>query len=160
MKLGYRIPSLALACYCIACSGPAPSYDAVMFRGDPQHSGVYQTAGVDRLGGELWRFETGGPVRSTPAVVGDAVFVGSSDGHLYALDRPTGAERWRFDAGSPVNSSPAVAHGMVFVGDLGGVMHAVDATTGEERWRFETQGEIKSSPVVVDRTVLIGSTHK
>jgi outer membrane protein assembly factor BamB len=169
MKLGFRMPSLALACYCAACSGPTPSHDAVMFRGDPEHSGVYRTTGVDQLGGELWRFETGGPVRSTAAVVGDAVFVGSGDGNLYALDRASGSERWRFDAGGPVNSSPAVARGLVVFGSRDGAFFALDARSGAQRWRHET-GELipwewgfegwdvyTSSPVVVDTTVLFGA---
>jgi len=169
MKPKRRTPSLVLVCLVGACSGPAPSYDAVMFRGDPQHSGVYSTAGVDRLGGELWRFQTGGPVRSTPAVAGDVVYVGSSDGYLYALDRSNGAERWKFSAGSPVNSSPAVARGLVVFGSRGGSFYALDARRGAQRWKHET-GELlpwewgfegwdvyTSSPVVVDTVVVFGS---
>ena len=30
-------------------------------------------------GGKLWEFKTGGPVHSSPAVVGGTVFVGSND---------------------------------------------------------------------------------
>jgi outer membrane protein assembly factor BamB len=139
-----------------------------MFRGDPQHSGVYETAGVDQLGGELWRFQTGGPVRSTPAVAGGAVFVGSSDGYLYALDRPTGAQRWRFSAGSPVNSSPAVARGLVVFGSRDGFFFALDARTGSQRWMHQTGDLIPwewgfegwdvytASAVVADTVVLFG----
>lgn len=36
-------------------------------------------------GEELWRWQTGNFVRSSPAVVERAVFVGSGDGRLYAL---------------------------------------------------------------------------
>ena len=52
---------------------------------------------------------TNGTVRSSPAVTRDRVYIGSSDGHLYALDRATGAVRWKYDAGGSVLSSPAVA---------------------------------------------------
>lgn len=36
-------------------------------------------------GEELWRFETGGDVRPSPAVVGGVVYIGSGDGNVYAL---------------------------------------------------------------------------
>ncbi len=32
-----------------------------------------------------WKFETGGSVRSSPALAEGMVFFGSDDGHLYAL---------------------------------------------------------------------------
>src|SRR5690606_34125841 len=65
------------------------------FRGDLRHSGVYETAAVHRLDGVKWRFATDGAVRSSPAVVGGAVYFGSGDGHVYAVDAATGRERWR-----------------------------------------------------------------
>ena len=36
-------------------------------------------------GRERWRFETDGPVFSSPAVVDGVVYVGSGDGRLYAV---------------------------------------------------------------------------
>jgi outer membrane protein assembly factor BamB len=140
-----------------------------MFRGDARHSGDFGDQGVDRLGGVRWQFRTNGTVRSSPAVLGDWLYVGSSDGHLYALDRDTGALRWMANLASAVNSSPAVAAGLVVVGSRDGTFHALDARSGSERWRFET-GELvpwewgfegwdayTSSPVVVDSVVLFGS---
>ena len=152
-----------------ACSGPPPTEEVAMFRGDARHTGVYETEGVDRMGGVLWRFQTDGPVRSSPTIVGRVVYVGSSDGHLYALNRDTGSQMWSVDVGSPVSSSPAVAHGFVIFGSRDGTFYAVDARSGRERWRFET-GELvpwewgfegwdayTSSPAAVDSTVLFGS---
>ena len=43
-----------------------------------------------------WKFHTGGSVTSSPAVVGDTVYVGSNDNNLYALDLETGALKWKF----------------------------------------------------------------
>lgn len=36
-------------------------------------------------GEELWRFETGGPVSSSPAVVDGVVYIGSTDNYVYAI---------------------------------------------------------------------------
>jgi outer membrane protein assembly factor BamB len=153
----------------IACSQQQALQDTAMFRGDPQHTGVYNTAGVDRLGGVLWRFQTDGPVRSSPTVSGDWVFVGSGDGQMYVLDRHTGSVRWSANVASPVNSSPAVARGLVIFGARDGTFYALDAGNGTERWRFDTGDLIPwewgfegwdaytSSPVIVDSMVLFGA---
>ncbi len=123
-----------------ACDSPSPISDAspVMFRGDARHSGVFQTRGVDELGGVRWRFQTDGPVRSSPVVAEGTVYVGSTDGHLYAIEASTGQETWRVDVGSPVSSSPAVAGGLVLFVSADGAFHAVDADTGALRWQFAT----------------------
>ena len=116
-----------------ACGGPTDGHTAVaMFRGNASHTGVYETVGVDNLGGILWTFETSGPVRSSPAVSGGLVFVGGTDGSLYALDRETGMERWTADVGSPISSSPAVGGGLVVFGSRDGVFYAVDSRSGNQ----------------------------
>jgi outer membrane protein assembly factor BamB len=45
-------------------------------------------------------------------VVGDLVFVGSTDGNFYAVDRESGTLQWKFEAKSRITSSPAVAGGL------------------------------------------------
>ena len=81
---------------------------AAMFRGTPDHLGNY-AGPAPTLRTLAWKFKTGGRVISSPAVAGGTVYVGSSDGHIYAVDRATGAERWKFATRGPVHSSPAVA---------------------------------------------------
>lgn len=110
----------------------------IQFRGDPAHTGVYHTAGLDGYGGFLWRAELPGPVRSAAAVAGRHLFVGSAGGYLHALDRWTGREVWRYRAGAAVHGSPAVWNGTVYVTDAAGSLHAVDRTTGERVWVLET----------------------
>lgn len=151
-----------------------------MFRGGPAHPGVYQSA-APGLTGTAWKFRTGGRVISSPLVVGDAVYVGSTDGALYAVNRADGTERWKFATQGPIASSPAAAGGVVFISSLDGNVYGVDAATGKERWRFATKGERRftapgihgaiprtermpdpfdvfmSSPAVLGGTVYIGS---
>lgn len=113
---------------------------SAMFRGGPEHLGTYDSPAptLERL---AWKFKTGGRVISSPVVAGDAVYVGSTDGSLYALNRADGTQRWKFDTRGPVSSSPAVANGTVFVASLDGIIYAVEATTGKARWTFATKGE-------------------
>jgi len=130
---------LALSFPTAAAQGRAPDpADVAMFRGDAAHLGVYPVSGVPRLGGLAWRTPTNGTVRSSPAVTRDRVYVGSSDGHLYALDRATGAVRWKYDAGGSVLSSPAVAKGLVLFAKRNGALVALDAAKGTPRWSVST----------------------
>jgi outer membrane protein assembly factor BamB len=70
-----------------------------------------------------WTFTTRARVDSSPAVAGDRVYVGSSDGRLYVLDIATGERRWEFDAGSGLTASPAIAAGRVVIGSQDGVLY-------------------------------------
>jgi outer membrane protein assembly factor BamB len=115
--------------------------DAWMFRGNPQHSGVYAAAGVTKFSSVKWKFHAGGMVIGSPAVTDGKVYVGSTDGNFYAIDAESGAQQWKFEAKSRVPSSPAVAGGIVFFGVYDGTFYAVDATTGVLKWKFQTGGE-------------------
>ncbi len=128
----------AFAAASAAQSPPPAAPDVAMFRGDAAHLGVYPVTGVPRLGSLAWRTATNGTVRSSPAVTRDRVYVGSSDGRLYALDRTTGAVRWHYDAGSSVLSSPAVAGSLVLFARRDGVLVALDAGKGTPRWSVRT----------------------
>lgn len=116
----------------------AQSSATSQFRGDAAHSGSYASSGPATFGGLQWRVQTAGPVRGSPTVSGETVYVGSADGHLYAIDIRSGDVRWRRNLGSPVSSTPAVANGLVYAGGLDGVMHARRATDGEPAWTVRT----------------------
>src|SRR3984893_7243599 len=101
---------------------------------------------------------------SSPVVADDAVYFGSGDGNLYALDAATGDLRWKFKTGDVVHASPAFVNGVVFVGSWDSYFYAVDAKTGKEKWRFHggedplihNQVGFQSSPAVIDGTVYTG----
>ena len=66
-----------------------------MFRGDLAHTGVYKAQGIPRFSQVKWKFHTDGQVISSPAVADGMVFVGSTDGNLYAVDLASGAQKWK-----------------------------------------------------------------
>jgi len=106
----------------------------------------------------LWQFPTGGEVTTAPALGADgSVYVGSRDGHLYAL-QANGTNRWSFLTHGVVVSSPALGTGdTVYFGSQDGRLYAVNPL-GQEVWEFPTGGEIYSSPAVgVDGTIYVGS---
>ncbi len=114
---------------------------SAMFRGNPQHTGVYDAVGVPKFHGVKWKFHTKGQIISSPAVTGNTVYVGSTDGHLYALDLATGTQKWAFATRARVTSSPAIDGGTVYFGSYDGAFYALDAKDGRLKWKFETGGE-------------------
>jgi outer membrane protein assembly factor BamB len=90
---------------------------------------------------------------STPAVAYDRVYIGSTDGKVYAFGAKTGHRLWSRSTGGYVYSSPAVWNERVLVGSYSGTFYALDAGTGEPDWTFHAGGPISGSPVVVGDVV-------
>jgi eukaryotic-like serine/threonine-protein kinase len=132
---------LFAAILALSLFSPAFAADSATFRGNLEHSGVYQSIGVTHVPSVKWKFHTHGYVNSSPAVANGIVYVGSADGSLYALDEGSGTLRWRFRTGSRVVSSPAVSDGYVYFESYDGNFYAVDAGTGKLKWKFKTGGE-------------------
>lgn len=149
----------------------SPTYSSQTTNDDP-----HDTAGPDIFGTDegvlhhrylencngcepSWEFQTGGKIRSSPALTEDpaVVYVGSWDGNLYAVPVETGEPIWAFETGDIVESSPAVADGVVYFGSADQHVYAIDAESGEKLWDFRTGGAVFSSPAVVNGAVFVGS---
>jgi len=117
-------------------------------------------------GRPLWRFQTHGRVRSSPATDGTRVFAGSLDGTMYALDLATGALAWSFKTEGNsyfpvghIQSSPAVADGKVIFGSRDFWLYALDARTGAQVWRTQHEGSwVIASPAVSGNLVCTGGS--
>ena len=82
--------------------------------------------------------------RSQPVTGGGALFMGSHDGTVYALDARSGCVRWTFKAAAEVRTGILLdgwtagdtgARPGLYFGDLTGNVYALDAQSGELRWR-------------------------
>jgi len=101
---------------------------------------------------------------SSPTVVGQTVYIGSGDHHLYAIDAQSGAMRWTFETGNVVHASPAVVAGVLYIGSWDRNLYALNAATGALIWKFQTgddtdiynQVGIASSAAVAAGTVFFG----
>jgi outer membrane protein assembly factor BamB len=113
---------------------------SAMFRGGPAHLGVYESS-APMLTSVKWRFHAHAKIFSSPTVSGNTVYIGASDGRLYAIRIADGSSIWSFATKGAVNSTPAVADGAVIVSSRDGYVYAVDAKTGQKRWSFATGGE-------------------
>lgn len=71
-----------------------------------------------------WVHETDHDFRSSPAVVGDRVYIGGGDGAL-AVTRADGRAVWSVSFDDFVESSPAVAQGRLYIGSADGHLYCV-----------------------------------
>lgn len=111
---------------------------------------------VDRL--QLkWAFGFPNAVRarSQPAVTQEAIFTGSQDGTVYALDTETGCVWWTYYAEAEVRVAPSIKPdanglpGQLLFTDFNANVYSIDAATGTEVWKVS----LKDHPV----TTLTGS---
>ncbi|MCE5315017.1 MAG: PQQ-binding-like beta-propeller repeat protein [Armatimonadota bacterium] len=126
------------------------------FRCDAANTGCAAVSAC--LTGNLrWRCQTQGYVESSAAIGEDGtVYVGSSDGVLYAINS-SGAVRWTYQTGGSIDSSPAIGSGgEIYVGSYDGGLYCI-ASDGGLNWRFNAGGMIWSSPnLTEDGSILFG----
>ena len=104
-----------------------------------------------------WQFDTGEVIESSPAVVGDTVYIGGHSKRLFAINRETGEKRWEFSSAGWVRASPAVVDSIVYFGSDDNKFYALDASNGKKKWDFDLgQGGEQSSPAVADGVVYFG----
>ena len=128
-----------------------------MFQRDPAH-GAFVAGRITLPSGSLkWRFDTEAPIFSSPAVVGDRLYLSTGDGRVLALYAASGDLLWEYGVGAPVNSSPAVAGDLVFVGLRDGRVLALNREAGDLQWEFKTGELVYSSPAVYEGVLYIGS---
>jgi polyvinyl alcohol dehydrogenase (cytochrome) len=118
-----------------------------------------------------WAFAFPGAqrARSQPAIAYGAVYVGSQDGTVYALDEETGCVRWTFRASAEVRTaivveSPEAARArngtpVVYFGDLIARVYAVDAFTGALLWMQKVDDHpnatVTAAPALHDGTLYV-----
>ncbi|MEM9193484.1 MAG: PQQ-binding-like beta-propeller repeat protein [Myxococcota bacterium] len=119
------------------------------FRGDRRHTARSAAEGP-RSADLAWRFESGARI-TAQAVLGPdgSVYVGSHDGHLYALSEH-GVERWKRNLGDRIYSTPAVDEdGNVYVGSDADTFFSF-SPSGDPRWRLETEGDADTGVTIAD----------
>jgi outer membrane protein assembly factor BamB len=116
-----------------------------MFRGNPGLTGVSPATLPNSLS-LLWTYKTGGPIKSSAAIVNGKVFIGSDDKLLHCIDLKTGQKIWTLTTDGPIESSPLVLDNLVYVGSSDGALYAADISTGKAAWSFKTEDKILGAP--------------
>ncbi|SHL34095.1 Outer membrane protein assembly factor BamB, contains PQQ-like beta-propeller repeat [Chitinophaga jiangningensis] len=143
-----------------------------------------------RNGKHLWHFKTGGEQRiggkglytmqpdslymedqydlylSAPATDNKNVYFGSSDHHIYALDKHSGKLRWKYKTNGPVHGGVATSNGIIIAGSWDTYIYALNADNGQVRWKFKTDEDakyhhilegIQATPLVYNNTIYLGT---
>jgi len=122
-----------------------------------------QVPGAGKTSGALdsvalrWRFETADEVRSTPALAGQTLYVGSYDSNLYALNALKGTLQWKFATDGGICGTPVLHDDLVIFGSEDHTVYALDVKEKRVRWRYATGSPVRSSPTVHGDRVYIGS---
>ena len=143
---------------------PAQAVKAVdewpMFHHDLALSG-YSASSAPDTDELLWVFDTeSSAILSSPAIANGRLYIGSTDGNLYALDAQDGSLLWAYPTFGAVNSSPAVAEGKVYFLSEDGSVYALDADDGSLAWSVPIgNGSWDwASPAVHDGYVFVASS--
>src|SRR5690606_20521633 len=82
--------------------------ESASYKADSGNSGLFDEFDLKEFGGVGWLFKAGGAINSSPVVVKGAVYFGSDDGYLYAVNAADGKRLWRFKTGGKVQTSPVI----------------------------------------------------
>ncbi len=133
-----------------------------VFRGDRNLSGTTN----ERLFANIelrWSFDTGESVVSSPAVGFGNVYIGSTDGVVYAVRLNDGSMIWQTDTGDDIEASPLLIGETLYIGNLSGNFFAMDARDGAILWQSKTGSDIMGSanragsPAGSEPLVVVGS---
>lgn len=95
-------------------------------------------------------FPESSQLRSQATAAGGALFVGSHNGSVYALDQATGCTRWHFKAATEVRSAVTIdvdaeSGVRAIFGDRAANVYALDAETGARLWKRSVDPHLNAS---------------
>ena len=105
---------------------------------------------------EKWQYKTGLGIEAPPLVIDSVVYVGSTDGFLYALDAASGKLKWKYETDGEIMGAanqairPESLDSVIVVGSYDNFVHCVDAKKGKVVWKFETQNYVNGVPTIYD----------
>lgn len=74
-------------------------------------------------GERIWTFTAKSRIESSPVIVGNRVFFGTTRGVFIGLDIANGKSVWEFETGSSIVASPSVADGKIYIGTEDGILY-------------------------------------
>ncbi|MHC4608223.1 MAG: PQQ-binding-like beta-propeller repeat protein, partial [Planctomycetota bacterium] len=132
---------------------PAPADDTPVWRCDEARSGAVSEVVPPGLTADWTTTLPGGNVYSSACVAGGRVYVGATDGKVYALSAGDGSTLWTYQAGGAVIATPAYWKGRLYVGCRDGHLYVLNGGTGALLLDIFHGGNQISSPVVADGTL-------
>ena len=163
-----------LSCACGTSSAPVAIYgnpvsagDLVYFAGYNGKIYAYYTNSLN--GTDAWEYPRGADLLK-PFVGGIAysngvLYIGDSNGKVYALDAVKGVEIWSVapegkKSNEKIWSTPAVSGNTLYIGSFDKKMYALNTADGSKKWEFTTNGPIMATPVINNGTLFFGSLDR
>ena len=114
--------------------------DDVIYLGSMDHF-VYA---ISKDGEEIWSKELGGAIVASPKVNAEAnaLYIGSMDNQMVALDLSTGNILWTYDTESSLWGESLLVENTLYFADSGGQIYALDVETGDAIWMTEYSGNV------------------
>jgi outer membrane protein assembly factor BamB len=111
----------------------------------------------DNTGQVKWTFDQASSALPTaPAYAQETLYLNALDGHVYAVDAPTGQVDWQQEVKGSIWGSPLVYEDTVYLGTLDGVIYALDVQDGQIIWSTTIEGQVRGTPAYVNGKIYIG----
>lgn len=108
-------------------------------------------------GSERWEYlNTKYGVWAAPVVVGDTLYFGSLDHHVYALNAKDGTYLWDIDLGGAIADTPLHDNGILYVGTFTNKLYAVSTESHKIVNSFDTRGWVWGTPRIKDGVLYFG----
>jgi len=105
----------------------------------------------------VWIFECEDEIRGTPSLDENALYVGSYDQNLYALDAETGRFLWKYPTHGAIVGKPLLTEGFIYFGSEDCYLHVISPVAGRLIWTYRTDGPVRSSPRLAGEYLFVGS---
>jgi outer membrane protein assembly factor BamB len=156
------LPLVALFVLASLAASSVHASEWPQFHYDSLHTGAVSTESPFAPPRERWWSQsTAGPIEGSPVVSDGRVFIGSTDGKMYAFDAISGSPLWVFDAKGPITSTPALSGGILYVVTNSGSLFAIDAVTGKLRLSAgqasPDPGPSRTSPSIHEGRLYLGT---
>ena len=150
----------ALIATTISSPTPAPDQNIILFRANPQRTGVYSFPAIRMLPEITWQTKVNDTWLMPPLLADAILYTGSGDGVLYALDAQTAEQLWSKVGFGQLESTGAIAGDTIITAGYNQTVKAMDRITGEERWSYTTGYGVQGAPLIVDDRVFIATDHE
>jgi outer membrane protein assembly factor BamB len=101
-----------------------------------------------------------GSIVGSPVIGNNTIYITSSDGKLYSVDKNSGDKNWESDIlTDKLWSTPCIDGDDIYVSSFDGHLYALSAKNGEVTWNFTAASKIGfiSSPVIHEGVIFAGS---
>lgn len=138
---------------------PAVQGDWPMLLGNLNRDGSRTSTGGSHLT-TAWTYCTGGPIFSSPVILNGAIYIGSANATMTALDAHSGTQRWQFKADSAFYSTPLVSGTTIFACSQNGGIYALNTGNGKLLWQAHLNipgAKIWASPALAGGLLIVSN---